>query len=212
MLAEALGRQALALRLATGSGGVQFAVVDHMGLVHNMILAGRAADAEAYLDAMPAVAAVKGDMVAGDDYTHLPMQARALSRLARGDPAGALRALRARADILPGDDDGSEPPQRNANVTRGWLWCELGEPARGLEAMAQAEAQRVRYAFAQDPGLAWLRGREGLCALRLGRQAEAKRLAALAREAFNRQPGVSPFYKVPLFELERALGLQLPPI
>lgn len=211
-IADTLGRQALTLRLRTGAGGAQFTILDHLQLVYNMIRAGRAADAEAYLDAMPAIAPVKGDPVAGDYYVNLPKNARALSRLARGDAAGARRVFGVEVDALDDDDDGSMFTEWNPNVIRAWLWCESDQPVRGLKALAQAEAARARYAFAQDPGLAWLRGREGLCAWRLGKHAEAKRLAALAREAFNRQPGVSQFYKAPLFELERALGLRAPPI
>ena len=66
--------------------------------------------------------------------------------------------------------------------------------------------ERAQFAFPQDPSVAWARAKAGLCALQAGRRNEATRLASLARAAFERQPGVSGFYKAPLAELDRVLA------
>jgi hypothetical protein len=74
--------------------------------------------------------------------------------------------------------------------------------ARPTTATAAAHARWVARAGAVT----------GLCALELGDRATAIKHANQARAAFTAQPGVSPYYKAPLFKLERALGLRLPAV
>jgi hypothetical protein len=50
-----------------------------------------------------------------------------------------------------------------------------------------------------------MRSIEGLCAAKIGLMKKAAELAALSRVAFERQPGVSPYFKAPLQKLERVL-------
>ena len=57
-----------------------------------------------------------------------------------------------------------------------------------------------------DPLTARQRAVAGLCALDLGQVDEARHLARLARAAFDKQPGVVPFNKAPLAELEARLA------
>ena len=210
--ADSLYREGLKLRLETGSGGVKFAVVDQARVAGNLIMQGRSNDAEAFLDSTPQIEPVRGDPIAGAYYSMMLFEMRAKSRLERGDPSGALRLLSDKADTAVKWDDGSTPPESNPNASRGILWCQVDQSEKGLRFLNAAIDLRVRYAFAHDPGLAWMRAHAGLCVLRSGNYGSATRLAMLAREAFVRQPGVSPYYKAPLFKLERALGLKLPPL
>jgi eukaryotic-like serine/threonine-protein kinase len=204
--AEALGRKALALRLETGAGGVQFAIVSHVEIVRSMLMGGRFDAADAYLDAMPQPAPMSGDF-----YSNTLMEARAWSRLERGDASGALRILADKAERAVNPNSILLPP-RNPTVTRGVLWCRLGQHTRGLDLLEKAIAFRSEYVFPYDPGLAWLRAQTGQCALQAKHRADAVRLARLSREAFTRQNNVSQYYKAPLRELEVSLGLKLPSI
>ncbi|WP_395701550.1 protein kinase domain-containing protein [Aquabacterium sp.] len=204
--AETYARRAVALRVRTGAGGAQFSIVDHVGVVYLLLAQQRFDEAEAYIDTVPHIEPVAGDPLAGDYYADALMEARARVRVSRGDVVGALQVMGAKADRLIEADDGSWSPAQNWNVTCGLLWCQMGQFDRGLATLDKAAALRMAYAFAHDPGLAQLRAQTGLCALQAGHRAEAQRLAALAREAFVRQPGVSDFYKAPLAELERQLA------
>ena len=60
--------------------------------------------------------------------------------------------------------------------------------------------------FAYHPRVAHWRAVTGLCALDAGNQQRAMQLAESARQAFTRQPGVSPYYKAPLLALENRLA------
>jgi hypothetical protein len=197
--AEALGRKGLALRLETGAGGLQFEIVSHLAIVRSMVLGGRFDDADAYLNAMPQPAPDR------------LIETRAWLSLERGDTSGALRVLGDKVGHLADDGHAWLPPQ-NPNVTRGLLWCRLGQHARGLKLLEKAIERRSEYAFPYDPGLAWLRAQTGQCALQAKHRADAVRLARLSREAFTRQNNVSQYYKAPLRELEVSLGLKLPSI
>ena len=56
-----------------------------------------------------------------------------------------------------------------------------------------------------------MRSMAGQCALGMGDGAGAISLARQARQAFTIQPAISPYYKAPLIQLERKLGLKSPP-
>lgn len=72
--------------------------------------------------------------------------------------------------------------------------------------------RQQRGDHAHAPWNARRRAVAGLCAFVARDRSAALRYAADARAAFTAQPGVSPYYKAPLFKLERALGLKLPPV
>jgi len=67
-------------------------------------------------------------------------------------------------------------------------------------------AQQAAKSYEHSPTLAHLRSVAGLCALAAGRRDTATAMAQLSRQAFVAQPGVSPYYKAPLQQLESALG------
>jgi hypothetical protein len=88
----------------------------------------------------------------------------------------------------------------------------LGAPALALPILVESIQSISVFSSDQDPGVARMRAVAGLCAMTAGNRASALAFAAQARAAFTTQPGVSPYYKAPLFKLERSLGLKLPPV
>ena len=63
--------------------------------------------------------------------------------------------------------------------------------------------------FAHSPALAYWRARAGLCALDAGQREQSLAWARQARAAIVAQPVVSPFFKAPLMQLEKRLGLKV---
>ena len=95
----------------------------------------------------------------------------------------------------------------------GELNCAEGDVRSGLRNLADAlDALDASGEYAHSPTTARVRAVMGQCALRAADQRLARRMARLARESFAEQPAVSAYYKAPLFELERSLGLRLPNI
>jgi eukaryotic-like serine/threonine-protein kinase len=84
--------------------------------------------------------------------------------------------------------------------------CAAGQPAEGLPYLEASLRAVAAASSAVAPSLARLRAVAGLCALPLGRRADAQTWARQARQAFVRQPGVSDWYRVPLRRLEAALA------
>ncbi|WP_280151151.1 serine/threonine-protein kinase [Piscinibacter sp. XHJ-5] len=127
---------------------------------------------------------------------------RALIKLERGDPAAAMALLTPYAESAE-----FQPLQglENASLIRAAAQCALGrsrEALPALQAMTDRVAQ-VRYPYSAE--VAQLRAITGLCAIDAGERGRAGELAELARQAFIEQPGVSPYYKVPLRRLEKRL-------
>ncbi len=205
-VAEGLLRQRRRLRVETGDGGVEFAVVDAVAIGENLIQQGKLDEADAFLSSLPPFEAVHGDPKQGESYAHLVDIARAHVRLERGDAAGALRLLAQHGERWSEDGSDAASPERNVNMVGGLAWCRLGQFERAQALLGRVLDERAAYAFPQDPGLAWARAQAGRCALQAGERARALALASLARAAFDRQPGVSPYFKAPLIELEKALG------
>ncbi|MBL0148571.1 MAG: hypothetical protein IPP87_07495 [Ideonella sp.] len=95
----------------------------------------------------------------------------------------------------------------------GETLCQVGQSKDGLALLDLALAAAEQNGdHPNAPWLARLRAVKGLCTAAAGDRATALRNAAQARAAFTAQPGVSPYYKAPLFKLERALGLRLPAV
>ena len=96
---------------------------------------------------------------------------------------------------------------------RGVAECVVGLARDGLPRLKRALGELADPAdVATAPWRAHLHGRLGLCALAAGDRGLALESARLARAAFVAQPLVSPYCKAPLFKLERALRLRLPPV
>ena len=128
------------------------------------------------------------------------VSAKALIRLERGDARGALELL-----------DSMKPIEWKALddevlVTRGRALCRLGKTGEGLPLLEEVIAPLAGKSYEHSPSLAHLRSIAGQCALAAGRRDTAVALAQLSRRAFVAQPGVSPYYKAPLQQLESALA------
>jgi hypothetical protein len=90
--------------------------------------------------------------------------------------------------------------------TRGEALCALGRLAEGLSALdAYLAAEAPRHS-PNSPIIARTRAVQGNCALAAGDRARAIELAAQAREALQRQPAVSAYFRQSLERLEGALA------
>jgi hypothetical protein len=121
-------------------------------------------------------------------------------KLDRGDPAAALALL------PPDQTDIDDNPFEDRRLLRGAALCALGRAREGLPLMETYTEKVAEASFAYHPGLAHWRSLTGLCALDAGNRPRAMELAGSARQAFTRQPGVSPYFKAPLLTLEKRLA------
>jgi serine/threonine protein kinase/tetratricopeptide (TPR) repeat protein len=168
----------------------------------NLRMQGRFDDAEAVLQQLAKLEGGQESASARATIAKGLAVERALNELERGHPASALAVL------SPYANDTDFAPSRgleNVSIVRAAAVCALGQPREGLadlEAMT-ARVAEVRYAHGAE--VAQLRAMTGLCALDGGDPRRAGELANLARQAFNAQPGVSPYYQAPLVRLEQRL-------
>lgn len=205
-------REALGEMSRSSQGGIDpFAVPDYLFIAENLSMRGHTREAEEFLDKAPDYEALH---VPGEEaLRHLSnwrlKLARAEARLAGDDASGALELL---SRITP---EANTRPDMRSQYDRalGEALCAAGRHAEGLKVLSPRLAEQEEADFSPHaPWLARLRAVTGLCALRAGDRSTAMTYAAQARAAFTAQPGVSPFYKAPLFKLERALGLRLPSV
>ncbi len=137
--------------------------------------------------------------------------AKAETLLMAGDPASAIELLRpivarARSTVDIWDQDMATWTGK----VYGEALCRLGRPRDGLAYVrAFINFQLQNKPSPVDPYTARARAVAGVCALSAGDRSDAVRLAAEARAAFTAQPGVSPYFRAPLNQLERALRLRL---
>ena len=174
----------------------------------NLLMQGHFDDALAVIDQAPTFGPMQGRGVLNPDrYKRMLVWQRAAVHLGRGDAAVALNALEGNApasgeltsDIAYYDE------------LMGEALCAHGQFASGAVRLDRAiRFDAASYVYA--PWSARLRVISGSCVLALGQRRAAMLLAKQARAALTAQPDVSPYYKAPLFKLERALGLRLPPI
>ena len=170
-------------------------------LAGNLSMQGRFDEAEAVLGSMPSIGPVRGQ-TRGDpmQYAEAALIARARVKLDRKDPAAALALLpRDRTDI-------EDYPYEHRNLLRGAALCGVGQARDGLPLLETYTEHFAEQSFAHHPAVAHWRAVAGLCALDAGNPQRATGLADSARQAFARQPGVSPYYKAPLLDLEKRLA------
>lgn len=122
-------------------------------------------------------------------------------KLESGDPAGALR-------MLPAEDKFGANSGEEYSLVRGSALCLLGQPAEGLRALDEYLRGIEAMWWQFDPDLARARAVAGLCALAAGDRARATGLAKLAREALDKQPRLSAYFRAPCERLERQLAAQ----
>jgi hypothetical protein len=176
-------------------------VYRYSDLARNFSMQGRFDEAEAALALAPNAGTVPGQTV-GDPmaYAAVVLLARARVKLDRAEPAAALALLPPdRADI-------DDYPFEDRRLLRGAALCALGRASEGLPMMETYTQQAAKESFAYHPGVAHWRAVTGSCALDAGNRRRAMELADLARQAFTRQPGVSPYFKASLLTLEKRLA------
>jgi serine/threonine-protein kinase len=189
-------REALELQKVTQPKDPEIAYrYDH--IARNLGMQGRYDEADALLASVAGPVAGAPEAPTGNaDVISL---ARAMVQLDRGEPAAALAALP--PEHGPVDDF----PFEDRRLLRGAALCGLGKPAEGLPLLETYTEAVARESYDYNPRVAYWRATTGLCALDAGSRQRAVELAALAREAFMRQPGVSPYYKAQLAKLDRML-------
>jgi tetratricopeptide (TPR) repeat protein len=207
-LADVLLAERSKLRADMGQATVPFAASDWAIQALNATMKADYDRALAILQAAPTFGAVDSDPIFGDSYPRIIPNAMARLRLAMGDVPAAARSL-PNLPKKPEPDDNSTFYERALHAE---VQCRLGAPALALPTLVESIQSISVFTSEVDPGIARLRAVAGLCALSAGNRGSALAFASQARAAFTAQPGVSPYYKAPLFKLERALGLKLPPV
>jgi serine/threonine protein kinase len=207
--ADVMLREMREARRETGATSHPYAAEDFASIAQNLLKQGRYREAEDVLDEAPRFAPMKGEGGHPDRYNRMLVWTRAHVRLASGDSAAAIALLKDRA---PGADELAQDRTVHGELL-GEALCLSDKQSEGLALLKRHLAERERAdSYPYAPWLARLRALAGRCALGLGDRQAAQRYAALARAAFTAQPGVSAYYKAPLFKLERSLRLQLPAI
>jgi len=210
-LATVLGRHdqaaryysdAIELRKQSGDGKHPWAAGDYIGAALNFTMQGHFDEAEKVLASAPQFEELRGGGVGSGRYADIIPKTLATIKLVRGDAAAALK-------LLPPEERDQQAPLGYDDIQlRGEILCAAGRRAEGLPRLERAIDIQEHVFYAHEPGLARARAVAGLCALQAGQRSRAESLAAQARQAFAVQPDVSPFFKVPLKELERKLAIR----
>jgi serine/threonine-protein kinase len=208
--ADATAQEVLERTRRDGSASHPYNVFNFAMRARNLRMAGRFTEALAVLDATPKFAAIQGEGAANPmRYARMVDWERADVLVDRQEFAAALKLLRA-TEPLEGEFDFDVSGYEEV---RGVAECNVGLARSGLQRLKRALVDLADPNDVQEaPWTAHLRGRVGLCALAAGDRGLALESARLARAAFVTQPRVSPYFKAPLQQLERALGLRLPPV
>ncbi len=202
-LADEQLRQGRDLLGQMGQGQTPSAAADGIRIAWNLGMQGRHAEALAAIDGMPASGVDRSEPGSKRQYDQTADVARARFLLAAGNPAAALQRLPP-LDARSGRHESLA--QDTGEMVRGEALCALKERAQGL-----ARLQAVVDLYAPDsapinPWIARTRAVAGLCALSAGRAVLARQMARQAHAALSAQPGVSPYFRAPLVQLERALS------
>ena len=198
--ADRFFRQMFEARVKRGRGSLPFAANDWAFIALNLSMQGRHSEAQAFLLKAPTFNAMQGDP-SGADYVDTIPETLARVRLNAGDTLGAQQAL-----------PSTKRPQyedhwvlRSYFQVRGEIRCVSGEHKEGLADLMRSIESQSAISGPNDPWIARLRAVAGLCALWVGSRKQAEALAVEARRAFVAQPGVSPYFKEPLYRLEQLL-------
>ena len=210
-LAEKWFTAAIVHRREAGLENHPFSVNDYINLADNLNMQGRHDEALKVLDKAPKVGAIRGEGgVNADRYSRFLTIARIGILLDKEDTPSALKLLNAMTPI-----EGELQLDMSAlDGLRGQALCDSGHAKQGFPLLQKSlhDYGDVSVLSPNSPFLALARASVGNCALAAGNRKEALQLSRQARAAFAVQPGVSPYYKAPLFKLERALGLHLAPV
>ena len=197
-------------RRLNGESRHPWAAYDYIYMARNSMMNGRYDEALSTLDAVPVYEPIRGEgRGTPDRYNIAARRTRGELALARGDARAALTILE---QAEPGPE-ANEFERSAFNRIHGQALCEGGDKAAGLATLeSQLRVDERDDLDPRTPQLARLRAVTGWCALKNNKPRIARDLAAKSRAAFTTQPGVSPYYKAPLFKLEIALGLRQPSV
>jgi tetratricopeptide (TPR) repeat protein len=206
--AEALFDEAISIGRRAASADSPWLAETYVNAAMNLAMQGRIDAAESMLAALPEIAPVRGQTRAPLRYRDAVRLARARLALDRGDPQSAIALLPA-----PGEAGADEAALADADdvffdrrLLRGAAWCASGRPREGLLLMAAGVDRAARYGSPHRAALASWRARTAACALAAGQPQQARELAALARAAFDAQPGVAAWFRAPLLAVQARLG------
>jgi tetratricopeptide (TPR) repeat protein len=208
VLADSALRELIELMSQRGQGNAPWTAEDRSLIARNLTMQGRTREADTILDEVPQFEETRGEGTGAGRVGKVLLRARAENRLAAGRNTDAVAILQS---AVPAEND--LPSDWTAyRALLGEALCAVGRHAEGLVLLKQAVAADEPKNFAHAPWLAKRRALIGLCAAGMGDRRLALRYAAQAREDFVAQSEVSPYFKAPLFKLERRLGLQRPPV
>ncbi len=207
--ADAHWAEVLSLREGFQAGTAAYASLDWQMAALNKQMAGDVAGAQAVLDKAPTqLKPLIGGALDPGFYNRVLPLTRLRLRLAQGDAAGTLAGLAALgvSGGLPAQPQRGEVDTDAALAALpGEAHCAAGQPRLGLTLLNTRIDRQAERSSPLDPGLARVRSVAALCALQVGERAQARVWRDEARQAFRDQPGVSPWYRLPLAELERRL-------
>ena len=173
-----------------------------LGLVRNRLMQGSLDSARAALDAAPA----RFRRVDGTQRNEVDALAFTVTQ---GWVDLEQQAYRAVVQRLRGLPDRRYELKADRGLVLGAAECALGNHRAGLAMMEASIRYHGGIFFAHSPALAYWRARAGLCALDAGQREQSLAWARQARAAIVAQPVVSPFFKAPLMQLEKRLGLKV---
>jgi tetratricopeptide (TPR) repeat protein len=176
---------------------------EFVGIVFNLLMAGDVAGASAQMRLVPGLDP-RGTYRAHE--LEALERTRALIEIAVGQPRQAAERLmpfvKAATNTAGTEVSGVQPGTAR---TAGWALCESGDVQLGVRLLERYVIEGEKIQVSSGPYLALGRSYLGLCLLKTGDVRRARELAALAQQAFTEQPGVSPYFKKPLAELQRRL-------
>lgn len=200
--ADPLLRERLSFDSLVGRIGQPGSAFGFAALADNERMQGRFNEAERILDSAPSAEKLDVGQKLRSDYKDTIDLARAQLAVDRGQAARALELL-TRGDSPARDISLS---LTGPSLIRGIALCAVGRAPEGLALMTTAIDELTIGHYAHRPDLARLRSLAGLCALGAGDRGQASEMAKKARAAFVAQPGVSPYFKAPLLELDLRLA------
>jgi tetratricopeptide (TPR) repeat protein len=178
-------------------------VEEFSDIVLNLVMAGDLAGASAQIQQAPTVdphGLTRAHEL--EDFERV----RALIEIETGQPRQAVERLapflKADTNIAWNDVSAVAPP--TARVA-GWALCLSGDEQAGSRLLQKYVEETAKIVVPSAAALALGRSWLGLCLLKMGDVRRAREFADLAQQAFVEQPGVSPYWKKPLAELQRRL-------
>ena len=200
--ARGLLAERLELEKLPGRSTQPYSVIGYVHSAANLEMMGLYDEARAVLDLAPVPSDVRAAAVGPSFYRDLLQLAKATLELDAGRPELALSLLSAF------EGNGSSDLADEIFLVRGAALCALNQPKEGFALLERGIEPSTVGRYAHEPDTARWRTIAALCALKTGQRGRAEALAAAAHEAFEERPGVSPYFKALLPELDRRLSVR----